>query len=255
MPEVLVQKEGAVGLLLLNRPKVLNALNHPLMEALVKALEDFEKDPQIRCLVLAGSGKVFAAGADIKEMDQASSSEMSRDPHLSYWDRVGKCPKPIVAAVSGFCLGGGLELAMACDMIVASETAIFGQPEINIGVIPGAGGTQRLTRVVGRAMAMEMVLTGRKLSAREALTLGLVNRVVPVEAFLEEAKKMAREIAAKAPIAVAKAKEAVAKALDLELDQGLSFERKLFYSLFDTEDQKEGMRAFIEKREPRFAGR
>lgn len=239
----------------MNRPEALNALNHPLMEKLVKALEDFEKDPSVGAVVIAGSEKAFAAGADIKEMDQKSPEELSRDPHLSRWDRIGRSQKPIIAAVSGFVLGGGCELAMACDMIVASETAVFGQPEINIGVIPGAGGTQRLTKAIGKALAMEMVLTGRRLSAREALALGLVNRVVPVEAYLEEAKKLAREIASKPPIAARRAKEAVLKAMDVDLETGLALERKFFYSLFDTQDQKEGMRAFIEKREPKFIGK
>ncbi|MBI5631679.1 MAG: enoyl-CoA hydratase/isomerase family protein [Elusimicrobia bacterium] len=252
---LLVEMFGPVAVLAFNRPEALNALNHSVMESLVEAVEDLERTPAIRCLVLAGSAKAFAAGADIKEMDQASSTDFARDPHLGRWDRVGQCSKPVVAAVSGFCLGGGLELAMACDMIVASESAVFGQPEISIGVIPGAGGTQRLTRVVGKPLAMEMVLTGRRLSAREALSLGLVNRVVPVESFLDEARKLALEIAAKPPLAVRAAKEAVLKALDVDLATGLAFERQLFYSLFDTQDQKEGMRAFLEKRAPKFTGK
>ncbi|MBI4374934.1 MAG: enoyl-CoA hydratase/isomerase family protein [Elusimicrobia bacterium] len=253
--ELLVEAEGPVGVITLNRPAALNALNHSIMEAMVEALEDFERAPSIRSIVIAGSAKAFAAGADIKEMEKATVAEMSRDPHLSRWDRVGKCPKPLIAAVSGFALGGGCELAMACDLIVASETAVFGQPEIMIGVIPGAGGTQRLTRIVGKTLAMEMILAGRRLSARGALAHGLVNRVVPVESFLDEAKKLAHEIAAQPPIAVRMAKEAVLKALDMDLDTGLAFERKLFYSLFDTEDQKEGMRAFMEKRAARFIGK
>ncbi|OGR83228.1 MAG: enoyl-CoA hydratase [Elusimicrobia bacterium RIFCSPHIGHO2_02_FULL_57_9] len=253
--EIRTEAEGPVGLITLNRPSVLNALNHPLMEGLVGALEDFERAPSIGCIIITGNAKAFAAGADIKEMDHATTAEISRDPHLSRWDRVGKCAKPVIAAVSGFALGGGCELALACDMIVASETAVFGQPEINIGVMPGAGGTQRLTRILGKTRAMEMVLTGKRMTAREALAAGLVNRVVPVESYLEQAKKLAHEIAAQPPMAVRMAKEAVLKALDVDLDAGLALERRLFYSLFDTGDQKEGMRAFIEKREPKFTGK
>ncbi len=253
--EILVETDGPVGVITLNRPEALNALNHALMEQLIAAVEDFEAAPPIRAIVIAGSERAFAAGADIKEMDQATPAQMKADPHLSRWDRLGKCSKPTIAAVSGFALGGGCELAMACDMIVASESAVFGQPEILIGVIPGAGGTQRLTRAIGKSRAMELVLTGRRFTAREAHAWGLVNRVVPVEAFLTEAKKLAQEIAAKPPIAVSAAKDAINKALDVDLDTGLSLERQLFYSLFDTQDQKEGMKAFIEKREPRFVGK
>ena len=253
--EILVEADGPVGVITLNRPQALNALNHPLMEQLVEAIEDFEAAPPIKAIVIAGSERAFAAGADIKEMDQATVAQMSSDPHLSRWDRVGKCTKPTIAAVSGFALGGGCELAMACDLIVASESAVFGQPEISIGVIPGAGGTQRLARAVGRARAMELVLTGRRFTAREALGWGLVNRVFPVESYLLEAKKLAREIAAKPPIAVKAGRDAVNKALDFDLDTGLGFERQLFWSLFDTQDQKEGMKAFIEKREPKFVGK
>ncbi|MBI3552814.1 MAG: enoyl-CoA hydratase/isomerase family protein [Elusimicrobia bacterium] len=253
--EILVETDGPVGLITLNRPEALNALNHGLMEQLVEALEDFEAAPPIRSIIIAGSERAFAAGADIKEMDQATVAQMSADPHLTRWDRVGKCAKPTIAAVSGFALGGGCELAMACDLIVASETAVFGQPEILIGVIPGAGGTQRLTRAIGKARAMELVLTGRRFTAREALSRGLVNRVVPVESFLSEAKKLAHEIAAKPPIAVKAARDAINKALDVDIDTGLTFERQHFYSLFDTQDQKEGMKAFIEKREPKFVGK
>ena len=256
--EILVSTQGPVGVLTLNRPKALNALNRPLMEQLVRGLEAFEADPAVRCVIVAGSQKSFAAGADIREMSSlkdGSEARSSLNAHLARWDRVAHCAKPTVAAVSGYALGGGLELALACDMIVASETAVFGQPEILIGVIPGAGGTQRLTRAVGKAMAMEMILTGRKLGAREALDLGLVNRVVPTESFLEEALCFAKEAADAAPLAVKAAREAVLQALESGLDAGIAHERTLFYGLFSTLDQKEGMKAFVEKRKPSFQGK
>ena len=251
---VRVEVKAAVGILHLNRPEALNALNHPLMDQLESALDRFEKDPAIRAIVIAGSERAFAAGADIKEMDSKSAAEMNCDNHLSRWDKVGRAIKPTIAAVSGFALGGGCELAMACDMIVASETAQFGQPEIILGVIPGAGGTVRLAKYLGKARAMELVLTGKRLSARDALACGLVNRVVPVEAFLSEALKLAEQIAAQPPIAVSAAKASVLRALDLSLDEALLQERLLFWALFDTQDQKEGMKAFIEKRAPKFTG-
>jgi enoyl-CoA hydratase len=219
------------------------------------ALEQFERDEKVRAIVLTGSDRAFAAGADIKEMsDETSISIMLKD-QFAMWDRVKDCKKPIIAAVSGFCLGGGCELAMTCDIIVASETAQFGQPEINIGVIPGAGGTQRLTRAVGKYKAMEMVLTGRNISAQEAHQWGLVNKVVPVELYLEEAKNLAKEIAKKPPIAVRLAKEAVLKTFDVPISEGLMFERKNFYTLFSSQDQKEGMKAFLEKRPASFIGK
>lgn len=247
--------EEQIGVVTLNRPKVLNALNHELMDELVKALEDFDRNDDIRAIVLTGNERAFAAGADIKEMsDETTISIMAKD-RFSTWDRIRGIKKPIIAAVSGFALGGGCELVMNCDIIIASETAQFGQPEINIGVIPGAGGTQRLTRVVGKHKAMEIILTGRPITASEAHRLGLVNKVVPIELYLEEAKNMAREIAKKSPIAVKLAKEAVLKAFDGTLAEGLQFERKNFYMLFSSEDQKEGMKAFLEKRQASFRGR
>ncbi|HVE14467.1 MAG TPA: enoyl-CoA hydratase-related protein [Elusimicrobiota bacterium] len=253
--EVLVETRGAVGLVRLNRPEVLNALSYSVMEKVVEALEAFDRDDAIRCIVLAGSAKAFAAGADIKELEGAKIHDMVYNQQMPRWDRIRRVQKPIVAAVSGFALGGGCELAMACDLIVASETAVFGQPEINIGVMPGAGGTQRLTRAVGKAVAMDMVLTGRRMAAQEALQRGLVARVVPVEAFLDEAMAVAQAIAAKPPIAVLMAKDGVSRALDTSLETALSYERKLFYLLFGTEDQKEGMAAFREKRKPSFKGK
>jgi enoyl-CoA hydratase len=252
---ILTAVEGQVGIVTLNRPKVLNALNHELMEELVSALATFEADENIRAIVLAGSERSFAAGADIKEMSEESSISIMLQDKFATWDKVRNTKKPIIAAVSGFAFGGGCELAMTCDMIIASETAQFGQPEINLGVIPGAGGTQRLTRAVGKVKAMEMILTGRPITAKEALAVGLVNKVVPVELFLEEAKALAKEIAKKSPIAVRLAKEAVMKTFDTSISEGLEFERKNFYALFASEDQKEGMKAFLEKRQANFVGR
>lgn len=252
---ILTSTEDNIGIVTLNRPNVLNALSHELMAELVQALEAFDRDEKVRAIVLTGSERAFAAGADIKEMsDETSISIMLKD-QFATWDRVKDIKKPIIAAVSGFALGGGCELAMTCDMIVASETAQFGQPEINIGVIPGAGGTQRLTRAVGKYKAMEIVLTGRPITAAEAHAWGLVNKVVPVELCLDEAKALAKEIAKKPPLAVRLAKEAVLKTFDGPISEGLLFERKNFYTLFSSQDQKEGMKAFLEKRPASFSGR
>jgi enoyl-CoA hydratase len=249
-----VSIDGRVATVRLNRPEVRNALNLALIEELLAALDELEADPEIRCVVLTGDERAFAAGADIKEMAGASSVEMLKRDQFARWDRIRRFKKPLIAAVSGFALGGGNELAMLCDMIVASETAQFGQPEINIGVMPGAGGTQRLTRAVGKAIAMEVVLGGRNLTAREALQFGLVNRVVPVEVCLSEAQALAARVAEKSPVALRLAKEAVLKAFETPLQEGLEYERKNFYLLFSTEDQKEGMAAFLEKRRPSFKG-
>ncbi len=257
MPEhIIVERhDGFVATVLLNRPKVLNALNLALMVELVDALEELDRDPDVRCIVLHGGARAFAAGADITEMAEASPIEMLGRDQFTRWDRIRRVKTPIVAAVSGVALGGGCELAMICDMIVASETARFGQPEINIGVMPGAGGTQRLTRAVGKALAMEMVLTGRMISAEEALRRGLINRIVPVEFYLETAMNLARDVAARPPVAAKLAKESVLKAFDTTINDGLEFERKNFYLLFATEDMKEGMGAFVEKRKPEWKGR
>jgi enoyl-CoA hydratase len=256
MPQhILIQRDPPVLTVRLNRPDVLNALNIALMRELVEALESADADDAVRAIVLTGDAKAFAAGADIREMADASAVEMLLRDQFARWDRIRKIRKPLVAAVSGFALGGGCELAMMCDIIVASETAKFGQPEIGIGVMPGAGGTQRLTRAVGKAKAMEMVLTGAMIGAREAMDAGLVNRVVPVEAFLAEALSLAREIASKPPLAVRLAKEAVLKSFDTTIEGGLEYERKNFYLLFASEDQKEGMKAFVEKRKPEWKGR
>jgi enoyl-CoA hydratase len=252
---ILTRSEGRVGIVQFNRPKALNALNRGLMSELMTALEAFDVDEGIGCMVVTGSEKAFAAGADIKEMATATPVAMLDNPFIDYWDRLRKIGKPVVAAVSGFALGGGCELAMACDMIVASESAKFGQPEINLGIIPGAGGTQRMTYAVGKALAMEIVLNGRFLSASEAQQFGLINRIVPTELYLEEAIKFAAEIAARAPVALRLAKEAVNAVFETPLQAGLAHERRLFYMLFSTEDQKEGMDAFINKRPANWQGK
>lgn len=253
--QIVVERREAVGLVRLNRPQVLNALNSTLISELAGALEAFDHDETIRCLVLTGNERAFAAGADIKEMADASAVEMLSRQRFAQWERIRKLRKPLIAAVSGYCLGGGNELAMACDLIVASESARFGQPEINIGIIPGAGGTQRLTRALGKARAMELVLTGRPLTAHDAYAAGLVTKVVPVEVYLDEALALAREIASKPPLAVQLAKDAVLKSFDTTIEAGLDYERKNFYLLFASEDMREGMAAFIAKRQPEFKGR
>lgn len=252
---ILSSTEHGYALVQLNRPEVLNALNIALMAELVETLEALDGNDQVRCIILTGNEMAFAAGADIKEMANATAVEMVLRDQFARWDRIRRIKKPLIAAVSGFALGGGCELAMACDIIIASETARFGQPEISIGVMPGAGGTQRLTRAIGKARAMEMVLTGRPMSAHEAFEAGLLTKIVPKEMLLGEAKRIAAEIAAKPPIAVRLAKESVLKAFDASLEDGLEFERKNFYLLFASDDQKEGMLAFTEKRKPTWKGR
>lgn len=249
------QHEKHIALIELNRPKELNALNRQLMLEIRDALRELDEDDNVRVVILTGGQKVFAAGADIKQMADATAIDMLNIDQFSTWDQIKKTRKPIIAAVSGFALGGGCELAMTCDMIMASETARFGQPEIKIGTMPGAGGTQRLTRAVGKAMAMELVLTGKFLTAQEALAAGLINRIVPVELLLDETVKLAREIAKQSPIAIKLAKESVNNAFNSTLDEGLIFERKNFYLTFASQDQKEGMAAFVEKRTPEFIGK
>jgi enoyl-CoA hydratase len=253
--QILVEMRDRVALLRINRPETMNALNTALMIELMDALEKLDADDSVGAFVITGDARAFAAGADIKEMAESSSVELLLKGHISPFDRIQKISKPVIAAVSGWCLGGGNELAMSCDMIVASETARFGQPEINLGVMPGAGGTQRLTRAVGKALAMEMVLNNRTLTADEALRYGLVNKVLPVERYLDEALALAQEIADRAPLAVRLGKEAVNRAFETHLGDGITEERQAFYFLFSTEDQKEGMRAFGEKRKPKWTGR
>lgn len=252
---ILTRTEKGVGIVQFNRPKALNALNREMMAEVIDALEQFDEDPEIGCLIVTGNERAFAAGADIKEMVEAQPADMLNNPFIDYWDRLQRISKPVIAAVSGFALGGGCEFAMACDIIVASDSAQFGQPEINLGVIPGAGGTQRLTRAVGKALAMEMVLNDRRLGAEEALRFGLVNKVTPKETYLQEAVDFAAQIAARAPVAVRMAKEAVNAAFEMPLQAALAHERRLFYMLFSTEDQKEGMQAFVDKRRAEWRGR
>ena len=251
---ILVETIRRTGIVQLNRPQALNALNNRLISELMAALAALDDREDIGAMVISGSERAFAAGADIKEMSDASAVDMLRRNHIALFDRIRGIKKPVIAAVSGWCLGGGNELAMSCDMIIASETARFGQPEINLGVIPGAGGTQRLTRAVGKAIAMEMVLNNRSLTAEEALQYGLVNRVVPVERYLDEALALAQEIAERAPLAIQLGKEAVNHAFESFLSDGLADERRSFYFLFCSQDQKEGMAAFVEKRKAEWKG-
>jgi enoyl-CoA hydratase len=254
---VLVERDEArrVALVRLNRPKQLNALNGPTMDALCEALEGLDRDEAVRVIVVTGSERAFAAGADIGEMSGASPIDMLRTNRIAQWDRVRKITKPVIAAVAGWCLGGGCELAMALDIIIAAESARFGQPEIKIGVMPGAGGTQRLPRAIGKSKAMEMILTGEPITAVEAERIGLVTRVVTDELLVEDALALAAEIAKRAPLALRLAKESVNAAFEMSLTDGLAHERRLFYLLFASDDQKEGMTAFLEKRDPNFKGR
>ena len=252
---IIVETRGRVGLVTLNRPQALNALNHALMTELMDALDAFDKNEAIGAMVITGSEKAFAAGADIKEMADKSAMQMTREDHIAVFGRIRAIRRPVIAAVSGWALGGGFELALSCDMIVASDTAKFGLPEITLGVIPGAGGTQRLVRVVGKALAMEMILNDRKINAQEALHFGLVNRVAPVSDYLNDALKLAEEIAARAPLAVRAAKQAISYSYESFLKDGLAEEKQIFYNLFNSEDQKEGMSAFAEKRNPQWKGK
>jgi enoyl-CoA hydratase len=252
---ILIETRSRVGLITLNRPQAMNALNNQLMREVMDALDLFDRDDGIGAMVVTGNEKAFAAGADIKEMADKSIPEMMDRDHVAVFGRIRTIQKPVIAAVSGWALGGGCEIALSCDMIVASESAKFGQPEITIGVIPGAGGTQRLTRAVGKAIAMEMILNNRTLTAQEAHQFGLVNRVVPVEGFLDEALKLADEIASRAPLAVRAAKRMINQSYERTLSDGLAEEKQAFYNLFASEDQKEGMQAFIEKRKAEWKGR
>lgn len=249
---ILVETRGPVGLVTLNRPKALNALNAQLIDELTSALAAFDNDPAVAAVVLTGSERAFAAGADIKEMQDKSFIDAFGSEFIRPWQKVAQTRKPVIAAVAGYALGGGCELAMMCDLILAADNAKFGQPEINLGTIPGAGGTQRLTRYIGKSKAMEMVLTGRMMDATEAERANLVARVVPAADLLDEAIRLAETIAEKSQPIVALAKEAVNAAYETTLDQGILFERRLFYATFATEDQREGMQAFSEKRTPNF---
>src|SRR5215472_5470690 len=253
---ILVETRGAVGLITLNRPHALNALCDALIRELGAALDEFEKNAAVGAIVLTGSEKAFAAGADIKEMAGKTFVECYIEDFITDgWERITTCRKPIIAAVAGFALGGGCEVAMMCDTILAAESAKFGQPEITLAIIPGSGGTQRLTRAVGKAKAMEMILSGRMMDAAEAERSGLVSRIVPNDKLLDEALKLAEKVASLSRVAVLAAKESVNRAFETSLSEGVRFERRLFHALFATEDQKEGMAAFIEKRKPAFRNR
>jgi enoyl-CoA hydratase len=249
---IIVETHGRVGLIRLNRPQALNALNPAIRSELLAAAEAFDADPAIGCIVITGSDKAFAAGADIKEMADQSYMDVFLSDYAAAYERLTRVRKPIVAAVAGFALGGGCEVAMMCDIVIATDTAKFGQPEIKLGVIPGMGGTQRLTRAVGKAKAMDLVLTGRMMDAAEAERSGLVSRVVPAASLMEEAMKVAETIASMSLPSVLSAKEAINRSFEAPLDEGLRFERRVFHALFATEDQKEGMAAFIAKRPAKF---
>jgi enoyl-CoA hydratase len=256
MPEmILTELHGKVALIRLNRPEALNALCDQLMEELGAALLALDADPAVAAIVLTGSEKAFAAGADIREMHPRRYPDVLFNDFIAKWETITRVKKPVIAAVAGYALGGGCELAMMCDIILAAENAKFGQPEINLGVIPGAGGTQRLTRAVGKAKAMELILTGRMMDAHEAERANLVARVVPTEKLIEEALKLGERMAELSPVALAVAKQAVNAAFETTLTEGVRAERALFLPLFGTEDQKEGMAAFLEKRKPRFPTR
>jgi enoyl-CoA hydratase/carnithine racemase len=252
---VLAERDGAVGIARLNRPDARNALSAELMDRLATLVEEWDADPDVRCIVIAGSDDYFAAGADIKAMRERSFQEAMTTPTAAHWTRIAAVKTPMIAAVSGFALGGGCELALSCDMIVASETAEFGQPEITLGIIPGAGGTQRLTRTIGKQRAMELVLTGRRVNAAEAHAMGIVNRVAGKKQWLAEALELAQVVARRPPIAVRLAKQAVQAADETALSAGIAYERRLYELAMATEDRIEGMTAFIEKRRPEFRGR
>lgn len=251
---ILTESRDRVGLVTLNRPKSYNALNYQLLTEITEALEYFDENKDIGAMVITGNEKAFAAGADITNMVDCSSEEIQKSPFIPAFEGILGIKKPVIAAVSGYCLGGGLELAMACDLIVAAETASFGQPEINLGIIPGAGGTQRLSRAIGKSLAMEMILNNRTLSAEEALSFGLINAVHPVENYLERTLDLVQEIAHRSPLAVQAAKKAINQSFQGSLSEGLMSEREIFYHLFDTKDQQEGMTAFLEKRKPNWRG-
>ena len=250
----LLERDGPLALVTLNRPEALNALSPDMLAALCDLLEALDADPQVRVIILTGGPRLFAAGSDIKSMARATSQDILRMDTIRYWQRLRQVSKPLIAAVSGYAFGGGCELALTCDLIVAAESAQFAQPEIKLGIMPGAGGTQRLAKAIGPYRAMEMVLTGEPLSARQAFDLGLVNRLVPDERLLEEARELGWLIASRPPLAVRLARQALRQGVDTTLNEGLEVERRNFVQLFDTFDQKEGMAAFLEKRPPEFKG-
>ncbi|KPB06519.1 enoyl-CoA hydratase/isomerase family protein [Bacillus sp. CHD6a] len=249
-----VSIESSIGIIKLNRPKVLNAINRPMVTEIVTVLEEFDRNDEVKAMVLAGNGRAFAAGADIDEMAEATAIELELLNQFTEWDRLAWVKKPIIGAVQGFALGGGFELALCCDILFAAQDAEFGFPEISLGVMPGAGGTQRLTKLMGKSKAMEWLLTGDRMSAKEALHYGVINRVIPKELLLEETMNFAQKIAKQPPLSLRLIKESVHKAVDYSVYEGMQYERKNFYLLFASNDQKEGMRAFKEKRKPKFEG-
>ncbi|MGD6992210.1 enoyl-CoA hydratase/isomerase family protein [Sutcliffiella horikoshii] len=249
-----VSIESSIGIVKLNRPKVLNAINRPMVTEIVTVLEDFDRNDEVKVMVLAGNGRAFAAGADIDEMAEATAIELELLNQFTEWDRLAWVKKPIIGAVQGFALGGGFELALCCDILFAAHDAEFGFPEISLGVMPGAGGTQRLTKLMGKSKAMEWLLTGDRMSAKEALHYGVINRVIPKELLIEETMRFAKKIAKQPPLSLRLIKESVHKAVDYSVYEGMQYERKNFYLLFASNDQKEGMRAFMEKRKPKFEG-
>jgi len=251
---ILTEIKGRVGIVTINRPKAYNALNYQLLLELMDSLTSFDKDNSIGAMVITGNEKTFAAGADIIDMVDASPDDMRKSPFIPTFDLIRGIKKPVIAAVSGYCLGGGCELAMSCDLIFSSESAVFGQPEINLGIIPGAGGTQRLTRAVGKVIAMEMILNNRTLSAKEAYSFNLINKIYPVEDYLKHTISLAQEIAERAPLAVQAAKEMINQSFEISLTEGLQNERESFFNLFSSQDQKEGMKAFLDKRAPSWKG-
>ncbi|WP_404468022.1 enoyl-CoA hydratase/isomerase family protein [Sutcliffiella horikoshii] len=249
-----VSIESSIGIVKLNRPKVLNAINRPMVTEIVTVLEEFDRNDEVKVMVLAGNGRAFAAGADIDEMAEATAIELELINQFTEWDRLAWVKKPIIGAVQGFALGGGFELALCCDILFAAHDAEFGFPEISLGVMPGAGGTQRLTKLMGKSKAMEWLLTGDRMSAKEALHYGVINRVIPKELLMEETMTFAKKIAKQPPLSLRLIKESVHKAVDYTVYEGMQYERKNFYLLFASKDQKEGMRAFKEKRKPKFEG-
>ncbi len=249
-----VSIESSIGIVKLNRPKVLNAINRPMVSEIVTVLEEFDRNDEVKAMVLAGNGRAFAAGADIDEMAEATAIELELLNQFTEWDRLAWVKKPIIGAVQGFALGGGFELALCCDILFAAHDAEFGFPEISLGVMPGAGGTQRLTKLMGKSKAMEWLLTGDRMSAKEALHYGVINRVIPKELLMEETMHFAQKIAKQPPLSLRLIKESVHKAVDYSVYEGMQYERKNFYLLFASKDQKEGMRAFKEKRKPKFEG-
>jgi enoyl-CoA hydratase len=252
---IAVSERDGLGFIELNRPKVLNAINRPMVSEIVEAFEEFDRNDNVKVIILSGKGRAFAAGADIDEMSEDGAINLELLNQFTEWDRLAWIKKPIIGAVQGFALGGGFELALCCDMLFAAEDASFGFPEVNLGVMPGAGGTQRLTKLIGKSRAMEWLLSGDRFTAAQALEWGVINRAIAPELLMEETEKFAKKLASKPPLSIRLIKESVHKAVDYSLYEGMQYERKNFYLLFASEDQKEGMKAFVEKRKPHFKGK